>query len=83
MGIEGLPSRLKKCVGPKRQVDTIASSSERNACVVGMDISCTIMAGVRSKTGAEDIMQIHLSHTTMQPDVYLTKSESIIKRILK
>ncbi len=54
MGIEGLPSKLKKCAGKKCKVDAITLASGEKRCVVGMDMSCTIMASVRTTAGAEE-----------------------------
>lgn len=54
MGIEGQAARLKKCAGPKRKVDTITSTSGRKTFVVGVDMSCIMMTGVKQKPGAEE-----------------------------
>ncbi len=54
MGIGNLPSKLKKCAGSKCQVDAITSTLGGSACVIGMDISCTMVANVKSNTGAEE-----------------------------
>ena len=49
-----LPAMLKKCAGPKRKIDDTTIRSSRKKWVVGMDVSCAVVAVVKSDAGAQE-----------------------------
>ena len=71
MGIKILPAKLKKCAGPKCKVDNNTLGSAGKTCVIGMDISCVMMASVKSDAGAEEyhadppLPQHHVARATL------------------
>ena len=54
MGPTKLAAMLKRCAGPKRDVDDITLSSAGTPCVIGMDMMCVLVTLVKSSDAAAE-----------------------------